>query len=138
MYSWLRLDFKGESIVKQVLLIHKRTMTSREDQSCFKLREDGQTSIISELREFTLSGNFIRIAAAFILALALERLITQFVASWISPIVSIMGGRSFKNLTFTIHGSEFAYGLFIDAIISFCKINQTMHSVRILGLTISL
>lgn len=99
-------------------------MSRGEEQGCFRHRKNDESSILKELRDFTLSGNFIRIAAAFILALALERLITQFVASWISPAISMMGGRSFKNLSFTVSGSEFAYGMFIDALISFCKIHS--------------
>jgi len=76
---------------------------------------------MQEMKEFTLGGNFIRIAAAFVLGLALERLVTQFVESWITPLLGIFGGKSFQDLAFTVRGSEFKYGLFLDAVISFRK-----------------
>lgn len=94
-------------------------MGDAENQGCLKPRSNGQPTILMELRDFTLGGNFIRIAAAFVLALALEKLIKQFVASWITPIIGIIGGTSFADLTFSINSSKFAYGLFFDALISF-------------------
>lgn len=90
-----------------------------KNQSCFQPRKDGKASAMQELTDFITGGNFIRIAAALVLALALEKLVTQFVSSWVTPIIGIFGGVSFKDLAFTINGSRSEYGNFLDALISF-------------------
>jgi large-conductance mechanosensitive channel len=54
-------------------------------------------SLLAEFRNFLLGGDFIKLACAFVLALALEKLIRQFVASFISPIIGIIGSRSFET-----------------------------------------
>jgi len=94
-----------------------------EAQGCFKpTNKKGQKSILVEFRDFILGGNLIRMAVAFVLALALENLISQFVASFITPIIGIIGARDFSELTFTIRDSRFAYGNFLDSGISFIVI----------------
>jgi len=47
-------------------------------------------------------------------------LVTSFVANFITPLIAAVGGQAnFSDLTFTINGSHFRYGLFINALISF-------------------
>jgi len=94
-----------------------------KNQSCFPPRKDGKPSAMQELADFIGGGDFVRIAAAFVIAIALEGLIKQFVSSWVSPILGIFGGVDFADLSFTIRGSKFAYGLFFDALISFSKLS---------------
>lgn len=79
--------------------------------------------VCKDLRDFILGGNFIRVAAAFVIALALNNLVTVFVAAFISPIIGIIGGKSFTDLTFTIRDSVFTYGEFLDALLAFLMIS---------------
>eukprot|EP00737_Agarophyton_chilense_P001067 gb/GEZJ01001185.1/.p2 GENE.gb/GEZJ01001185.1/~~gb/GEZJ01001185.1/.p2 ORF type:complete len:195 (-),score=22.21 gb/GEZJ01001185.1/:552-1136(-) len=91
-------------------------------------------SIPEEFRDFIFGGNLIRIAVAFILALALERMVEQFVASFITPIIGVIGAESFEDLTFTVRSSKFRYGLFLDSFISFFVICVTLFFCLILPL----
>lgn len=75
--------------------------------------------ILIEFRDFLLGGNLIRVAVAFVMALAVSELINQFVKSFITPIIGIIGGTDFDSLTFKINGSNFTYGSFLDELISF-------------------
>jgi large conductance mechanosensitive channel len=93
-----------------------------------------KASILVELRNFMLGGDFIKLACAFVIALALQKLITQFVASFITPILGIIGSRSFQDLDFRVRGSKFSYGLFIDALISFIIIVLALFFCLILPL----
>jgi large conductance mechanosensitive channel len=77
-------------------------------------------------------GNFIRLAAAFVLALALESLIKSLVSSFITPVLGIIGSRNFNDLDFTVRGSRFAYGEFINAAISFLTIGMVIFFCLIL------
>lgn len=88
--------------------------------------------MLAEFRDFIFGGNLIRIAVALVLALALEKLVNQFVASFVTPIIGIIGADSFEELKFTIRSSEFKYGLFLDALISFVVICVTLFFCLIL------
>ena len=45
---------------------------------------------------------------------------TAFVTNIVTPIIAAIGGKpDFSDLTFTINGSEFGYGAFINALIAF-------------------
>jgi large conductance mechanosensitive channel len=46
-------------------------------------------------------------------------MITAFVADLITPLVAAIFGQHFSNLTFTLHHSQFNYGSFLNALLSF-------------------
>jgi len=80
-------------------------------------------SILEEFKAFIMRGNLIELAVAFVLGLAFAALVTAFVADLITPIIAaIFGKPDFSDLDFTINGSRFAYGDFINALITFISI----------------
>ncbi len=80
-------------------------------------------SILQEFKTFLLRGNLIELAVAFVIGLAFAALVTAFVADLITPIVAaIFGKPDFSSLDFTINGSRFAYGDFLNALITFVSI----------------
>jgi large conductance mechanosensitive channel len=79
--------------------------------------------ILDEFKAFIFRGNLIELAVAFVLGLAFAALVTAFVADLITPIIAaIFGQPDFSSLDFTINGSRFAYGDFLNALISFVSI----------------
>jgi large conductance mechanosensitive channel len=57
---------------------------------------------------------------AVVLGAAFTELINAFVRSFIVPLIGIIGDPSeAEALTFTINGSVFTYGIFLNAAISF-------------------
>lgn len=90
--------------------------------------------ILVEFRDFVLGGNLIRIGVAFVLALALESLIKSFVNAFISPILGVIGANNIEDLFFTVRGSRFKYGLFLDSLLSFVTICLVLFFVLILPL----
>ena len=79
--------------------------------------------ILDEFKAFIFRGNLIELAVAFVLGLAFAALVTAFVADLITPIIAaIFGKPDFSSLDFTINGSRFAYGDFLNALISFLSI----------------
>ena len=80
-------------------------------------------SILEEFKAFLMRGNLIELAVAFVLGLAFAALVTAFVADLITPIVAaIFGKPDFSSLDFTINGSRFAYGDFLNALLTFVSI----------------
>lgn len=105
-----------------------------ENPGCLGTAANGKKGILGEFRDFVLGGNFIRLAAAFVLALALEDLIKAFVAAFVSPIIGVIGSKDFSDLAFTIRGSAFKYGNFFNAALSFLMILLTIFFCLILPL----
>jgi large conductance mechanosensitive channel len=76
--------------------------------------------MIKEFREFILRGNVVDLAIAIVIGAAFTAVVTALVADIITPIIAAIGGKpDFSDLTFTINGSKFLYGDFINAVISF-------------------
>jgi large conductance mechanosensitive channel len=75
---------------------------------------------VKGFRDFLLRGNLVDLAVAVVIGAAFTALVTSFVANFITPLIAAIGGqRDFGKLTFTINGSHFRYGLFVNALISF-------------------
>lgn len=76
--------------------------------------------MIKEFREFILRGNLVDLAVAVVIGTAFAALISALVADLITPLLAAIGGKQdFSALTFTINGSEFRYGDFLNALITF-------------------
>jgi large conductance mechanosensitive channel len=79
--------------------------------------------MLKEFRAFILRGNLVDLAVAVVLGTAVGAVVTALVASLITPLIAAVGGQpDFSDLDFTINGSKFAYGLFLNALISFIVI----------------
>ena len=79
-------------------------------------------------RDFVTRGNLIEVAVGLIMALATFALVEALVADLITPIIAaIVGEPSFEGLTFTINDSEFRYGHFIIATITFLSIAAAVY-----------
>jgi large conductance mechanosensitive channel len=80
-------------------------------------------SMAKEFRAFLLRGNLVELAVAFVIGLAFGALVTAFVTDLITPLIAaIFGKHDFSKLSFTINGSRFLYGDFINALITFVTI----------------
>lgn len=79
-------------------------------------------------KDFITKGNLIETAVALVMALATTALVAALVKDLITPIIgAIFGETDFSSLTFTINGSEFFYGAFISAVITFVSIAAAIY-----------
>lgn len=81
-------------------------------------------NIAKDFKAFLLQGDLITLAVAFVIGGAFATLVAAFVKDWITPLLgAIFGGNGpFGDLHFTLNGSVFRYGEFIDALIVFIAI----------------
>ncbi len=76
-----------------------------------------------EFKAFLLRGNLVDMAVGIVIGIAFGAVVTALVADLITPIIAAIFGQSdFSALTFTINGSKFLYGAFLNAAISFVTI----------------
>jgi large conductance mechanosensitive channel len=87
-----------------------------------KLRETSQEGLtaLKEFRAFILRGNLVDLAVAVVIGTAFTAVVTALVKSIVTPLIGAVGGKSdFSTLKFTINGSDFLYGQFVNALLSF-------------------
>jgi len=71
-------------------------------------------------RKFILRGNLVDLAVAVVIGSQFSGLVNQFVKSFVSPLLSLVGGEpNFDGYVLTIHKSKFAYGAFVTEVIAF-------------------
>lgn len=81
------------------------------------------TSVLKEFKDFIARGNLVDLAVAVVIGTAFAALVGSFVANMITPLIAaIFGKPDFSELTFTINGSVFKYGSFINALITFLSV----------------
>jgi large conductance mechanosensitive channel len=79
--------------------------------------------MLKEFRAFLMRGNIVDLAVAVVIGAAFGALITSLVENLLTPIIAaIIGKPDFSDLTFTINGSVFRYGSFLNALIAFVSI----------------
>jgi len=80
-------------------------------------------AVFVEFKDFITRGNLIDLAVAVVIGAAFGALVTALVEDLITPIIAaIFGKPDFSDLTFTINGSVFKYGSFLNALIAFLSI----------------
>ena len=73
-----------------------------------------------EFREFILRGNLVDLAVAVVIGTAFAAVIAALVADLVTPLIAAIGGNpDFSGLSFTINGSVFRYGHFLNALLTF-------------------
>ena len=77
----------------------------------------------TEFKQFLLRGNVIDLAVAFVVGAAFAALVQAAVADLLTPLVAaVFGQPDFSALSFTINGSTFRYGHFLNVLIAFVTI----------------
>jgi large conductance mechanosensitive channel len=83
---------------------------------------------MSGFRKFLMRGNLIDLAVAVVIGVAFNAVVQALIADMITPIISaIAGKRSFSQLTFHAGKSVFAYGDFINSLLSFVIIALVVY-----------
>jgi large conductance mechanosensitive channel len=76
--------------------------------------------MLKEFRQFILRGNVVDLAVAVVIGAAFGAVVTAFVKDIVTPLIAAIGGKpNFAGLKFTINHSQFLYGDFLNAIVSF-------------------
>ncbi len=75
---------------------------------------------MSGFKKFLLRGNVVDLAVAVVIGAAFGAVVQALVKDLITPIIGIFGGvPDFAAWTFTINGSKFLIGDFINALLGF-------------------
>jgi large conductance mechanosensitive channel len=79
--------------------------------------------MLKDFKTFLLRGNVVDLAVGIVIGAAFGAVVTGLVKDLLTPIIAaIFGSHDFSSLKFTINGSEFLYGDFLNALIAFISI----------------
>ncbi|WP_049557025.1 large conductance mechanosensitive channel protein MscL [Nonomuraea sp. SBT364] len=83
---------------------------------------------MSGFKKFLMRGNVIDLAVAVVIGAAFNAVVQSFVADLLTPLISAFGGLpDFSSLKVTIGRSNFMYGDFINAVISFLLVAGVIY-----------
>ncbi len=79
--------------------------------------------LLTDFKQFVLRGNVVDLAVAVVIGTAFTAVVKALVADIITPIVAaIFGKPNFAALSFTINGSHFNYGDFLNNVLTFVTV----------------
>ncbi|MFB4279121.1 MULTISPECIES: large conductance mechanosensitive channel protein MscL [unclassified Nonomuraea] len=79
-------------------------------------------------KKFLMQGNVIDLAVAVVIGAAFNSIVQSFVADLLTPLISAFGGLpDFSSLKVTIGQSNFMYGNFLNAVISFLMVAAVIY-----------
>jgi len=84
--------------------------------------------MLSGFRQFLFRGNVLDLAVAVVIGGAFGAVVTAFVKDLLTPfIAAIVGKPDFSAIAFTVNGSAFPIGDFVNALVSFVLIAGAVY-----------
>lgn len=79
--------------------------------------------MLKDFKAFILRGNVIDLAVGVAIGAAFTAVVGSFTKNLLTPLLAIPGDKaSFAELSFTVSGSAFRYGAFLDDVVAFLLI----------------
>jgi large conductance mechanosensitive channel protein len=83
--------------------------------------------VLTDFKKFLFRGNVMDLAVAVVVGTAFTAVIKALVSDILTPLIAaIFGAHNFATLKFTLNGSTFAYGDFINNMITFLSVSVAM------------
>jgi large conductance mechanosensitive channel len=80
-------------------------------------------TLLNDFKKFLFRGNVVDLAVAVVVGTAFTAVIKALVADLLTPIIALIAGQpNFAGLSFTINGSHFLYGDFINNLFTFVTV----------------
>ena len=84
--------------------------------------------MLSGFRQFILRGNVVDMAVGVVIGAAFASVVGAFTKDLLTPLIAaIVGKPDFSAITFTIHGSVFALGDFLNVLIAFLLVAAAVY-----------
>lgn len=84
--------------------------------------------MIAGFRDFILRGNVVDLAVGVVIGGAFGTLVNSMVKDILTPLIAAIAKQpDFSALVFTINGSRFMYGQFLNAVIAFLIVAASIY-----------
>ncbi|MFD9129056.1 large conductance mechanosensitive channel protein MscL [Kitasatospora sp. NPDC059571] len=80
-------------------------------------------------RSFLLRGNVVDLAVGIVIGAAFTAVVTGFVTAFLTPLIGVASGvvGDYSKEAFTVGGTVFPYGAFLNALISFVLVAAVIY-----------
>ena len=82
---------------------------------------------VHDFQKFLLRGNVVDLAIAVVIGGAFGAVVKSVVEDLITPLIGIAGKKDFSAFMFTVRGSTFRYGEFVNEVISFVIVAAAVY-----------
>jgi len=84
--------------------------------------------MLKDFKQFILRGNVVDLAIGVVMGAAFTSVVNSLVKDVLTPFISALFKQpDFSGLYFTLNHSRFAYGNFINALVSFLIVSTTVY-----------
>jgi large conductance mechanosensitive channel len=84
--------------------------------------------LMKGFKQFILRGNVLDLAVAVVIGAAFGSVVTALVKDLITPLIAALVGQpDFGAIQFTVNGSKFPIGDFINALVSFLLVSAAVY-----------
>lgn len=83
--------------------------------------------MLQEFKKFLLRGNVVDLAVGVVVGAAFGTVVTALVSDLLTPLIAAVAKvPDFSGMSFTLNGSRFMYGHFVNALISFLLVSAAV------------
>jgi large conductance mechanosensitive channel len=84
--------------------------------------------MLDGFKKFILRGNVVDMAVGVVIGAAFGGVVTELTKAFLTPLIALIVGKpDYSNIKFTINGTTFPIGDFINAVISFVLIAAAVY-----------
>lgn|SRR5690348_6714896 len=84
--------------------------------------------MLNEFKKFLMRGSVVDLAVAVVVGAAFGAVVTALVKDLLTPLIAAIGGKpDFSALQFTVNGSKFLIGDFVNAVVAFVMIAAAIY-----------
>jgi large conductance mechanosensitive channel len=84
--------------------------------------------MLKGFKQFLLRGNVVDLAVAVVIGAAFGAVVAALVKDLLTPLIAaIVGQPDFSAIAFTVHGSKFLIGEFINAVVAFVLVAAAIY-----------
>jgi large conductance mechanosensitive channel len=89
--------------------------------------------MLSGFKQFILRGSVLDLAVAVVIGAAFGAVVASLVEDLLTPLIAaLVGASDFSALAFTVNGSNFMIGEFLNALISFLLVSAALYFAVVL------
>ncbi|MCZ2825210.1 MULTISPECIES: large conductance mechanosensitive channel protein MscL [unclassified Modestobacter] len=88
--------------------------------------------MLKGFKDFLLRGNVIDLAVAVVIGTAFTAVVTSFTEAFLRPLIGLVGGGGVQGGSFEVNGQTFAWGDFVNQLITFVLTAAVIYFVVVL------
>jgi large conductance mechanosensitive channel len=94
--------------------------------------------MIKGFKDFLFRGNVVDLAVAVVIGAAFTAVVTSFTESFLRPLIGLAGGGGTSGGSFEVDGQTFAWGDFLNSLLTFVLTAAVLYFVVVLPLKLIL